>query len=94
MEPSECLINCLKMSQFNQSSSNVKQEMEDFTDENKLEMSDVEEDTNQTLVFKLIESIKVKEEMDKALFELSKQRENLNEIAVYIYYSTGTMAIL
>lgn len=88
MEASEYLINCLHM-------SNMKQDLEENqinenTDKNSL----INEDPNQAFIVKLIANIQKHEEMDKALYELSKQRENFKDIAVYIYYSTGTMSIL
>ena len=94
MEASECLINCLKMSRMNKYTSNAIQDIEEITEENTSESFALNEDPDKALIVKLIEDIKIKEEMDKALYELSKHRENLKDLAVYIYYSTGTMAIL
>jgi regulator of replication initiation timing len=94
MEASEYLINCLKMSRINKNASNTKQDIEEITEENTAESFALNEDLDKALIVKLIEDIKIKEEMDKALYELSKHRENLKDLAVYIYYSTGTMAIL
>ncbi len=96
MEASEYLINCLKMSQKNRNSLNITEDIEEVIDENKAGNSNsfILEEQNHSLVINLIENIKKKEEMDKALFELSKQRENFKDIAVYIFYSTGTMSIL
>ena len=94
MEASEYLIKCLKMSHIHENSTNVKQDFKANSDENKSETSFLNEDPNKALIVKLIENIQKKEEMDKALYELSKQRENFKDIAVYIYYSTGTMSLL
>lgn len=94
MEASEYLINCLKMSHINQYDSINNQDMQDLKEENISENLSTTHDPNQDFLIKLIGDIKVKEEMDKALFELSKQREYLKDLAVNLYYSSGTMTIL
>ena len=93
MDASEYLINCLKMNQTNNNFSNMEINFEEFPDEKKNENKHYY-NSDAEFIIRLIENIRKKEEIDKSLFELSKQRENFKDIAVYIYYSTGTMSLL
>ena len=45
-------------------------------------------------IIKWVEQIKDESTREKALEELSHKRESLNDLALYIWYSTGTVATL
>lgn len=91
MDASESLFKCLKTTAIGKNPVNDQNDFDDLTDD--LEKLPCE-DSNISLIIQHIENIKKAEEIDKALFELSKHRDNIKDIAVYIYFSTGTMAIL
>ncbi len=92
MDASEYLISCLKISKTLKNSSNNQNSYEEQQDDRNENF--INEESNINIIIKLIENIKKEEDIDKALFELSKQRENFKDIAIYLFYSTGTMAIL
>jgi len=94
MDTSEYLINCLKISQINKISSNSSHNFEESLEGNMSQNSISNENQIKELIIKLIQKIQKKEDFDKSLYELSKQRENFKDIAVYVYYSTGIMTIL
>ncbi len=55
-------------------------------------VTDKEEEEKQ--IIKWVEQIKDPSTREKALEELSHKRESLSDLALYIWYSTGTVAIL
>ena len=91
MDTSEYLIKNLKYTNMDANNLNC-----DFLNENPEENeTDLSNQTpSLNLIINLVENIKKESEIDKALYELSKQREKYEDMALYIYYSTGTMGIL
>ncbi len=94
MDASEYLLSCLKTRNINKAFSNsdyVVEENEDGSINKNDSFSNI---PNCQLIINLINNLKKEELIEKALSDLSKQRENFKDIAVYLYYSSGTMIIL
>ena len=71
-----------------------------MTEQPKPEMSNIQEKTEKdkdeevNQIIKWVDQIKDESTREKALEELSHKRESLSDLALYIWYSTGTVATL
>ena len=70
-------------------------ELESYKSQEKLEKT-VEKEKEEVIkqIIKLVEQTKDENTREKALEELSQKRESFTDLAIYIWYSTGTLAIL